>query len=108
MRRMRELGVPFVAGTDAGTSLNRFDSLQRELEILVDEVGFTPLEAIHAATGGSARVLGMTTVGTLEPGRLADLVAVKGDPSARIQDLRSLDLVIKGGQTVSENGLLLV
>jgi imidazolonepropionase-like amidohydrolase len=108
MRRMRELGVPFVAGTDAGVSLIPFDSLQRELEILVDEVGFTPQEAIRAATGGAARVLGLATVGTLEPGRMADFVAVKGDPAARIQDLRAPTLVVKAGQTVAENGLLLV
>jgi imidazolonepropionase-like amidohydrolase len=107
MRRMRELGVPFVAGTDAGVSLTPFDSLQRELEILVDEVGFTPLEAITVATGGSARVLGLSDVGTLEPGRLADLIAVEGDPSVRMQDLRSIKMVVKGGQTLAQNGLLL-
>jgi imidazolonepropionase-like amidohydrolase len=108
MRRMRELGVPFVAGTDAGVSLTPFDSLQRELEILVEEVGFTALQAINVATGGSARVLGLGTVGTLEAGRVADLLAVEGDPSVRISDLRSLKLVMKGGQTVAENGLLVV
>jgi imidazolonepropionase-like amidohydrolase len=108
MRRMRELGVPFVAGTDAGVSLTPFDSLQRELEILVDEVGFTPLEAIRAATGAAARVLGLGLVGTLEPGRMADLIAVEGDASVSIQSLRSPKLVMKGGQTLAQNGLLLV
>jgi imidazolonepropionase-like amidohydrolase len=108
MRRMRELGVPFVAGTDAGVSLMPFDSLQRELEILVDDVGFTPLEAIRVATGGAARVLGLASVGTLEPGRMADLIAVEGDPSVRIQDLGSLKVVMKGGQTVAENGILVL
>jgi len=107
MRRMRELGVTFVAGTDVGCSLLPFDLLPRELEILVEDVGMSPLEAIHAATGGSARVLGLATVGTLEPGRLADLVAVEGDPSVRIQDVRRLKLVLKGGTVVAENGLLL-
>jgi imidazolonepropionase-like amidohydrolase len=108
MRRMRELGVPFVAGTDAGVTLTQFDSLQRELEILVDEVGFTPLEAISVATGGAARVLGLSSVvGTLEPGRLADLIAVDGEPSERIEDLRLLKVVVKGGETVAENGVLL-
>jgi imidazolonepropionase-like amidohydrolase len=108
MRRMRELGVPFVAGTDAGVSLTPFDRLHRELEIMVDDVGFTPLEAIRAATGGAARVLGLSTVGRLEPGCIADLVAVDGDPSVRIQDTSALRLVMKGGQTVAENGVLLV
>ena len=107
MRRMRELGVMFVAGTDAGTSLMPFDSLPRELEILVEQVGFTPLDAIHAATGGSARVLGLSSVGTLEPGRLADMIAVEGDPSVRIQDLRLVKVVMRDGAAVAENGLLL-
>jgi imidazolonepropionase-like amidohydrolase len=107
MRRMHEIGVPFVAGTDAGVSLLPFDSLARELEIMVEGVGMTPLEAIHAATGGAARVLGMSGAGALAPGQAADLVAVEGDPSARIQDLRSLRMVVQSGRTVVENGLLL-
>ena len=107
MRRMRELGVPFVAGTDAGVSLMPFDTLPRELEILVSDVGMSPLEAIHAATGASADVLGLATLGTLQPGKLADLLAVEGDPSERIQDVRKLKLVLKGGVAVAENGLLL-
>jgi len=108
MRRMYELGVTFVAGTDAGVNLTPFDTLHRELEILVDNVGMSPLKAISAATGQSARVLGLSNVGVLEPGRYADLIAVEGDPSVRIQDVRSLRLVLKGGQTVAERGLLLV
>jgi len=108
MRRMRELGVPFVAGTDAGVSVTPFDRLHRELEIMVDNVGFTPLDAIRAATGGSARVLGLSSVGTLEPGRFADLVAVDGDPSVHIQDTSAIRLVMKSGETIAENGVLLV
>jgi imidazolonepropionase-like amidohydrolase len=107
MRRMRELGVTFVAGTDAGTSLMPFDSLPRELEILVEQVGFSPLDAIHAATGGAARVLGLSSVGTLEPGRLADMIAVEGDPLVCIQDLRSVKVVVKDGAPIAEHGLLL-
>jgi len=108
MRRMYDLGVPFVAGTDAGVNLTPFDTLHRELEILVDNVGMPPLKAISAATGDAARVLGLSNVGVLEPGRYADLIAVTGDPSHHIQDIRSLKMVVKGGQTVAEDGLLLV
>jgi imidazolonepropionase-like amidohydrolase len=107
MRRMRELRVPFVAGTDAGVSLLPFDSLPRELEIMVEDVGMTPLEAIHAATGRSAEILGISSVGTLEPGRYADMLVVEGDPSVRIQDVRSQRMVLLGGATVVENGVLL-
>jgi imidazolonepropionase-like amidohydrolase len=108
MRHMHELGVPFVAGTDAGTSLLPFDSLPRELEIMVADVGMTPLEAIHAATGRSAEILGISDVGTLEPGRRADLLVVDGNPSVRIQDVRAQRMVLKSGAIAAENGVLLV
>ncbi len=108
MRRMATLGVPIVAGTDAGVSLTPFDSLPGELEIYVSDVGLTPIQAIQAATGTAARVLGIeSTLGTLVPGRAADLVAVDGDPSVRIGDVRSVRMVIKGGRTVVKNGVVL-
>jgi imidazolonepropionase-like amidohydrolase len=108
VRRIRELGVRVVAGTDAGVSLTPFDSLPRELEILVSEVGLSPLEAIQAATGDAARAIGIAdTVGTLQPGQTADLIAVDGDPSVRIVDLRAVRRVIRGGRTVVSDGAFL-
>lgn len=108
MRQMVSLGVPFVAGTDAGVSLTPFDSLLAELEIYVSDVGLTPIQAIQAATGNAARALKVDeTLGTLVKGRAADLVAVHGDPSVNIGALRSQHMVIKGGRTVAENGTLL-
>jgi imidazolonepropionase-like amidohydrolase len=108
VRRMRELGVRVVAGTDAGVSLTPFDSLPRELEILVSEVGLSPLEAIQAATGDAAQALGIAdTVGSLQPGRAADFIAVDGDPSVRIADVRAVRRVIKGGRSVVSNGAFL-
>src|SRR5919199_421431 len=85
----------------AGVSLTPFDSLPRELEILVSEAGLSPLEAIQAATGDAARAIGIAdTLGTLQPGQTADLIAVDGDPSVRIVDLRAVRRVIRGGRTV--------
>jgi len=108
MRHMVRLGVPVAAGTDAGVSLIRFDSLPAELEIYVSDLGLTPLEAIHAATGAAAKSIGIDgTVGTLVPGRMADLVAVDGDPAAHIDALRSVRMVLKGGRVVVENGVVL-
>jgi imidazolonepropionase-like amidohydrolase len=66
------------------------------------------MQAIQAATANAARALGVDdTLGTLVPGRAADLLAVDGDPSVRIEDLRSVRLVMKGGRTVVQNGLVL-
>ncbi len=108
MRRMVTLGVPVAAGTDAGVSLVRFDTLPDELQIYVAELGLTPLQAIQAATGSAAKSLGLDgTLGTLTVGRAADLVAVDGDPATRIEDVHGVRMVIKGGRTVVRDGVVL-
>jgi imidazolonepropionase-like amidohydrolase len=70
---------------------------QREVELLV-EAGFTPLEAIHIATSNGAEFLGqLGKVGTLAPGKIADLVVIHGDPSANINDIEKVEMVFKDG-----------
>jgi len=70
---------------------------QRELELLVD-AGFTPLEAIKIATLNGAQFLGeQDKIGSLASGKQADIVLVKGDPSARIEDIENVELVFKDG-----------
>ena len=70
---------------------------QRQTELLV-EAGFTPLEAIHIATQNGAEFLGESDrIGTLKPGKQADIVVVKGDPSQKIADLENVELVFKDG-----------
>jgi imidazolonepropionase-like amidohydrolase len=70
---------------------------QRELELLV-EAGFTPLEAIHIATANGARYMGrLERIGTIEAGKQADLVVLKGDPSRNIKDVENVELVFKDG-----------
>jgi imidazolonepropionase-like amidohydrolase len=70
---------------------------QREVELLV-EAGFTPLEAIHIATYNGARYLGeLDRIGTIAPGKQADLVVVKGDPSSQISDIEAVEMVFKDG-----------
>jgi imidazolonepropionase-like amidohydrolase len=68
----------------------------RELELLV-EYGMTTLAALRAATSGNARILRLEDRGSIAPGRLADLIAVDGDPVADIHALRKVRLVMKGG-----------
>ena len=70
---------------------------QREVELLV-EAGFTPAEAIHIATENGARFLTEDDrIGTLAPGKLADMVVVRGDPSSKISDLENVEVVFKDG-----------
>ena len=70
---------------------------QRELELLV-EAGFPPLEAIKIATLNGAEYLGDSEkIGTLAPGKQADLVLVKGDPSENIGDIENVEVVFKDG-----------
>jgi hypothetical protein len=70
---------------------------QREVELLV-EAGFTPVEAIHIATYNGAQFLGdLDRVGTIAPGKQADLVVIKGDPSQKIDDIENVETVFKDG-----------
>jgi imidazolonepropionase-like amidohydrolase len=70
---------------------------QREVELLV-EAGFTPVEAIHIATANGAAFLGESDgVGTLAPGKQADMVFLKGNPSSRIADIENVEIVFKDG-----------
>jgi imidazolonepropionase-like amidohydrolase len=70
---------------------------QREVELLV-EAGFTPLEAIHIATENGARCLQEEDqIGTLAPGKHADLVVVRGDPLSKISDIEAVEIVFKDG-----------
>ncbi|MSR03844.1 MAG: hydrolase, partial [Gemmatimonadetes bacterium] len=65
------------------------------------DVGLTPLEALTAATRNGARVLGLeSTLGTVEAGKLADLVVLGSDPTRDIRHLRDIVQVIKGGRLV--------
>lgn len=70
---------------------------QREIELLV-EAGLTPVEAIHVATENGALYLGQQDrIGTLSPGKQADLILIKGDPSKSIDDIENVDTVFKAG-----------
>ena len=65
---------------------------------MLGESGFTPLEAIRIATLNAAQYLGESDqIGTIAAGKTADLVVVKGDPSANIADIERVELVFKDG-----------
>lgn len=104
IRMAREAGVSIAMGTDAGTPFNRHGDNLNELKFLTD-CGFSPMEAIEAGTRIAARVLGMEKeLGTIEEGKLADLVLIEGNPLDDIEILLKREfirLVMKGGKQVS-------
>ena len=103
--RLREAGVRVVVGTDAGASLARFDeAVHVELESLVG-AGWSPVEAIAAGTLGSATAIDRETeIGSLQPGKLADLVVVRGNPARSVSDVRQVQAVFLGGRQVATGG----
>ena len=86
-------------GTDAASPLNfHTEAMAFEMKALV-EVGMTPLQVISAATLNNAMILDQDNeLGTIEPGKLADLIVVGGNPLADIDVLGRVDLVIVDGQ----------
>jgi hypothetical protein len=95
LRKLHEDGQPIVAGTDQNIPGY---SLHRELEIYVDQAGFTPMEALQSATIVPARAMGLDKeLGTIEPGKHADLVLLDADPLADIHNTRRIFKTISGG-----------
>lgn len=108
--RLRQARAAFRAGLEAGvTIINGSDvgafahgTAGRELELMV-AFGMTPPQALQAATSVAARVIGLgDRVGRVKPEFAADLIAVAGDPAAKIQAIRQVRMVMKGGRFVRE------
>ncbi|HXV63470.1 MAG TPA: amidohydrolase family protein, partial [Vicinamibacteria bacterium] len=94
-RRALAAGLPIGFGTDAGVFPHGLNA--RELTMRVEE-GEPPMQAIVSATSLSARIMGWDDrVGSIEAGKLADLVAVEGDPLRDISELERVRFVMKGG-----------
>lgn len=93
-------GVRIAFGTDAGVSKHGRNA--DEFELMV-KFGMPPVEAIKAATVNAADLLGLTAeIGTLEPGKSADLIAVKGDPLKDVKVLKQVDFVMVRGDVAKE------
>jgi imidazolonepropionase-like amidohydrolase len=91
-------GVKVAFGTDAAVYPHGLNA--REFAVMV-KLGLTPLQAIQAATINAADLLGWSDrVGSLEPGRYADLIAVEGDPLQDVTTLERVKFVMKGGEVV--------
>ena len=96
MGRAHKKGVKFANGSDAGV-VPHGDNV-RELEWLV-KIGMTPPEALYAATINAAQLLGLEAeVGVLTKGAYADIIAVPGDPTTSVSDLRKVEFVMASGR----------
>ena len=93
IKHLYDEGVTLVAGTDALTGF----TLHRELELYV-EAGIPAKEVLRIATFGSAEVMGCEEeLGSIAPGKLADLILVNGSPDQDIRDIRKIGTIIKDG-----------
>jgi imidazolonepropionase-like amidohydrolase len=99
----RAHGIPIVAGSDAGGRAKGHGRLIDELQQLI-RAGLSPAEAVAAATTAAARAAGRGDLGALAPGRLADIIAVGGDPTADIRALADVSTVIAAGRPVKVSG----
>lgn len=99
LRRTLEEGVRMVISSDAGVTDTRFEDFTGGLVIAVKCCGFSPMGAIIASTSRAAEMLGLADqVGSLEPGKRADILAVDGDPLQDIYAIRRIIGVFKDGQ----------
>jgi len=95
--QLRSTGVTLITGTDSGIPMNfHFDSTWRELDTFV-RLGVDPMDAIRAATFWPAKLLKRDDLGTIAPGKLADVIVVDGDPLRSMESLRHVVHVLKDG-----------
>ncbi len=99
-KRMLAAGVKIAAGTDAGGSPVRHGTVVRELEVMID-AGLGVMQAIESATRTAAEITGvLDRAGTVEVGKLADLILIDGDPLSDIAALRNVWAVFQGGRRI--------
>ncbi len=101
VKKLLDAGVLLAAGTDAPyPGVFQGEAIHHELELLV-EAGMTPLQAIRTATFNAAQIMHAEQEwGSLQPGRVANLVIVAGNPAARISDTRKIETVIMNGKVL--------
>jgi imidazolonepropionase-like amidohydrolase len=107
VKAMHDAGIQFLSGTDAAPGVYIFPgfSLHEELQRFV-AAGFTPMEALQTATLNPATFLGLgNRLGTIEPGKLADLVLLDANPLDDIRNTQRITAVIVNGRYLSRADL---
>ena len=109
LRDMWDRGVKFVTGMDSGMTNAHFDDFAYIPEVMVNSMGISPMEAITCATKTSSECLGKESeIGTITPGKSADVLIINGDPSEKIEALHNVDTIVARGSVVKEAGQLLI
>lgn len=98
LRRIKEAGITIATGSSAGAPLILHGpGTANEMEAMV-KAGLTPMEVLVASTRNGAKAMGRIDFGTIEPGKIADMVLLSGNPLTDISNVRSIELVIRGGK----------
>src|SRR6266436_3575888 len=107
LRKVWDAGIPVVMGTDAGNiGTLHGPSVFREMEIMT-QAGLTPLQILRSATSNGANTMGMErAIGTLAPGKVADLVILDADPLTDVMNLGKIHRVIKDGKVYVPDELM--
>lgn len=107
LKKLQAAGILVALGTDSGASPVRTQGFSEHLELqLMVEAGLTPLEAITAATRNAARLMKIDkSYGTLEKGKVADMLVLGSNPVNNIKNTRSIEAVYKAGKEVSKGPL---
>ncbi|MEK5175527.1 amidohydrolase family protein [Heyndrickxia sp. FSL W8-0496] len=102
-----DMGGTVVAGTDTPALMFTYPgmALHRELELFV-EIGFTEIEALQAATVNAAKSIHLDDIGTLQEGKIADLVILNKNPLENIKHTQDIDLIVKGGKVYNQKEIL--
>jgi imidazolonepropionase-like amidohydrolase len=104
-RKLRELGGTVGIHSDAGVRLTHFDRFDLSLKVLMVGLGLCPDEALQTATIVGAQIVGLASeIGTIDTGKRADLLVLRSDPRAAIENIREVAAVLRDGVTVVENG----
>jgi imidazolonepropionase-like amidohydrolase len=110
LRKLRDAGIKLGVGTDLVGDWFRYLPAPYIAELKhLQAVGYTPSDALVAATRTNAEILGLgDRLGTIAPGRLADLLVVDGRPDRSLDDLAKVQLVVRDGRVAVEDGRLFI
>ena len=103
LQRAMKFGVPIAAGSDMYLTLPGEDRGEASLDVLASYAseGMAPIDILHAATRDAAELLGwQDRIGSIEPGKYADIIAVPGDPLKDVSALQRARFVMKGGEII--------